>query len=232
MLIDSNQVSTIKKIIEVFETGKLSKNYGIVTILPDGAGISYGSNQYTDKSNSLDDVVMRYLDKCGTYSQQLSGYLHYLQKDATTVLSGSNLPQWTVELMNLLKEAGDKDPKMGLAQEEIFDENYWQPAMSHVNAMRLTLPLSIAVVYDTCIHSGPGGVNTIRKLFPEYPPSRNGDEKKWTEAYVKARKSWLLNFKNETVRKTIYRQDCFLELIKQGNWHLNKEFKVLGVKIV
>lgn len=230
-MIENKKVDVIKKIIEVFETGKISSNYGEVTILSDGAGISYGKSQATDKSGTLDAIIFRYIDLGGIFSKSLEQYLEALQDDLTTTVDPKNPPAWVVNLMSILKSAGDLDLKMKMAQDQIFDEHYWQPAVSQCNAMKLVHPLSYAIVYDTCIHSGPGGVNRIRKLFPESPPSSGGDEKKWADAYVRSRRAWLASSSNSVVRKTVYRQDAFLGMIKNDNWELDKSITILGVKI-
>lgn len=231
-MLEQKSIETIKKIIEVFETGKVSSNYGVITILEDGAGISYGKSQATDKADTLDAIVFRYIDKQGMFANSLSKYVDELNADLTTTVDPKNPPAWVKDLMSILKTAGEKDPLMKAAQDEIFDQHYWKPAYDQGIAMRLVYPLSYAIVYDTCIHSGPGGVVKIRKLFPEYPPSNNGDEKIWAKAYVNARRKWLSSYPNAAVQKTVYRMDTFLSLIAQDNWKLDKSFKVLGQKIV
>ncbi len=228
----ADKTEIIKSIIEVYETGKISKNYGTTTILEDGAGISYGKSQATDKSNTLDAIVFRYIDKKGMYASALEKYLDELYSNLTTTVKPSNPPIWVRQLMMILEQAGNLDPKMKEAQDEIFDELYWQPALKHITSMKLVLPLSHAIVYDTCIHSGPDGVNKIRRLFSEVPPANGGDEKKWAEAYVRARRAWLANYSTVIVRKTVYRMDYFLEMIKDNNWNLDKPLTIMGVKII
>ncbi len=229
---DTKKVEVIKKIIEVFETGKVSSNYGIITILNDGAGISYGKHQATDHSDSLDAIILRYIDLKGMFSKQLIPYLGALRNNLTTDVDPKNPPSWVQNLMSVLKSAGEKDPKMAAAQNHVFDIRYWVPAMDHFNSMQLKYPLSLAVIYDSCIHSGPDGVGRIRQLFPELPPSADGDEKTWTTAYVKTRRNWLANYEVEAVRETVYRMDAFLKMIADNNWDLNKSVVILGQKIV
>ena len=47
----------IKSIVSVFETGKAEGDPAAVVVLPDGAGISYGLHQATDRAGSLDEIV-------------------------------------------------------------------------------------------------------------------------------------------------------------------------------
>lgn len=232
MPITDTQKKAAQEIIAVFETGKTTSiaSYSTCTILKDGAGISYGKHQSTDRSDSLDQIVLRYLDLKGQYADELKGYVSLLSSDATSKVDPSNPPANVRALMDLLKKAG-QDPIMQKAQDQIFDEGYWNPAVSQVEAMGLVLPLSYAIVYDTCIHSGPGGVAKIRKQFNEVPPARGGDEKTWARAYVNARRNWLLSISNSLVQKTVYRMDAFVQLMKEDNWDLHTPFKVRGVTI-
>ncbi len=116
---------------------------------------------------------------------------------------------------------------MRKAQDSIFDERYWVPATGHANSMGLVLPLSWAVIYDTCIQSGPDGVARIRRLFPEAPPIRGGKEEAWTRAYVAAREAWLGSHSNPSVRRSAARMRTFRNLIDEGNWQLETPLQVM-----
>lgn len=232
MPITDKQKWAAQEIVAVFETGKVtsSASYSTCTILKDGAGISYGKHQSTDRADSLDQIVLRYLDAKGQYADEIKPYLSLLTSDATSKVDPSNPPANVKALMDLLKKAG-QDPVMQKAQDAVFDDGYWNPAVSQAESMGLVLPLSYAIVYDTCIHSGPGGVAKIRKLFNEVPPARGGDEKAWAKAYVMARREWLASSSNTLVQKTVYRMDAFLALMRDGNWDLVTPFKVRGVTV-
>ena len=214
MVISIEQKQVIDNIISIFETGKVSapEAYSKVTILKDGAGISYGKHQSTDRADSLDAIIFRYQDLQGGLSEQFIPFLDYLKMDASSKLDPNNPPGWAQDLMKLLSEAG-KDPIMQKAQDDIFNEQYWLPAVRQAETIKLNLALSYAILYDTCIHSGPAGVANIRKRFPEKAPSNGGDEKAWSQAYIKARRAWLLANPNPIVKKTIYRMDAFQQII-------------------
>lgn len=222
----------IDAIVSIHETGKLPSPsaYKTVTVLKDGAGISYGKHQSTDKSESLDAVVLAYADMGGLLGPKLLPYLKRLEEDQTTSVNPSNPPAWVKELMALLSEAGS-DPTMQRAQDEVFDRMYWRPAQERGASMKLALPLSYLALYDTAIHSGPGRIDSLRKAFPEVPPSRGGDEHKWTTAFIRARRSWLASHSNPLVQKTVYRCDGMLGLIKEGRWDLVKPFTYRGQSI-
>lgn len=232
MSVTDQQRYVIDCIISIFETGRIPEvaSYSTCTILKDGAGVSYGKHQSTDRAGSLDKIVNRYISSGGTLASKLVPFVPRLAKNETTTIRPDAIPQWGVELINLLKEAG-RDPKMWEAQDTVFDEDYWLPATRHAAAIGLKTALGYAVVYDTCIHSGPGRVNTHRSMFPQKSPFNGGNEKEWVAAYVATRKEWLLNSSNPLVQKTIYRMEAFEELIKAGNWDLTTPLVVRGRKI-
>ncbi len=100
--------------------------------------------------------------------------MNYLATHAS-IKFGSNAnqyPAWLNSLINLLKSAGS-DKIMQQAQDEVFNSNYWNPAVEHCKNIGLTTALGHLVVYDTCIHSGPGRVSSLRAKFPEKSPANN-----------------------------------------------------------
>lgn len=219
----------IKTIVGVFETGPGAASgrpdYGAVTVLDDGAGITFGAHQATDGGeSSLDKIVARYIDKGGALAADLAPYVERLAANATAKAAeagaiGATPAEvraagggWVGDLMEILEEAGDSDPIMALAQEEIFESHYWRPAAAQAAAMGLALPLSWLVCYDSTIHSGRDGISRIRAKFPEAPPSGGGDEHAWTVAYLQARRAWLAGHSRAAVRGTVYRIDSLLDL--------------------
>jgi hypothetical protein len=229
----SAQKHVIDCVLSIFETGRIPTpaSYGTCTILKDGAGISYGKHQCTDRAGSLDLVVKRYIAKGGTHSQSLKDFLPYLAANKSCAeVPGTKYSAETQTLINLLKTAG-LDPVMQLAQDEIFDEVYFTPALNHAASAGVGKALSLLVIYDTCIHSGPGGVTLIRNLFPEKSPAGGGNEEAWVRAYLNARRVWLAKNSNPLVQKTVYRIDALLALVNAGNWELRTPMRVCGVVI-
>jgi chitosanase len=222
----------IDQIISLFETGKLisPSAYSTCAILKDGAGISYGKHQGTDKAGSLDRIVLHYIDAGGTYAEELKPFLALLKANVSTQGDPKNPSKEVQALVAVLKKAGS-DPIMQRVQDEVFDEGYWLPAVSQGKSAGLVFPLTYAVLYDTCIHSGPGGVARIRQMFAESPPARGGNEKAWTTAYIKARRKWLASSSNPIVRNTVYRMDAFLKLIADDEWDLNPPMVVRNTTI-
>lgn len=229
MSITAAQKHSIDACLCLNETGKLpsTASYSTITVLTDGAGFSYGKHQSTDKSGSLDAIVTRYLDLKGSLATQIFPYLDELASNASTKLDPKNLPQWAKDFEALLKQAG-QDPIMQAAQDQIFDENYWTPAVNKCSAMKLVTGLAHLLVYDTCIQSGPGRVDSLRQKFTASPPSGGGEEHEWCKQFNAARRAFLLGNSNPLVQKSVYRVEALQGLIDAGNWELVTPFKFRG----
>lgn len=229
MSISSDQKQTIDIILCVLETCKLpsAEAYGMVTVLKDGAGITYGKHQSTDKSDSLDKILWRYIDRKGEYAFSLRSFLDELANNETTKFDPDNLPPWVTQLMELLHQAGS-DPIMQQAQDEIFDEEYWEPAFRQGVAMGMKEALTYAVIYDSYIQ---GSFSTVRRKFSEVPPAKGGKEKVWTQAYLNARAEWLMAHPNKLVQNSVYRVVELKKLITADNWTLETPFTMRGLKV-
>lgn len=235
MSITEQQKTVINKVLCIFETGRLpsKQSYSTCSILNDGAGISYGKHQCTDRAGSLDLVCKRYIELKGQHAPELSTYMIHLMSNESAKYGydRSKYPTWLISLMNLLKVAG-ADPIMEKAQDEIFDSLYWAAAVKHAHNIGLQTALGYLICYDSTIHSGPAGVTIIRNLFPQKSPANGGNEKEWCLAYINSRRNWLLSSQNELVRKTIYRMDTLKSIADANNWELNIPMTVRGVKII
>lgn len=231
-MISPAQKHVIDAILSLNETGKLPSTaaYSTVTVLSDGAGISYGKHQSTDRSGSLDAIIHRYCDKGGPLAAKLTPFFDELAANESAKVNPKALPPWVKDLKVLLAEAG-RDPLMQAAQDEVFDENYWTPAVQKCSAMGLVTALAHLAVYDTCIQSGAGRVDALRNTFAAVPPSRGGDGKVWVKAFVEARRKWLQSSTNPLVVKSAYRCDAILGLVSAGNWNLDTPLTYRGVKV-
>lgn len=222
-MISTKHQHTIYQILSVFETGKTEPAYGSAHVLPDGAGITYGKHQSTDRSDSLDAILEEYAARGGIHATELEPYLPWLAENGTAKEDPENLSQRCKDLIAVLHRTGD-DPIMHVVQDAVFEKLYWKPAYDQFKAMELTLPLSMLVCYDSTIHSGNTGISKIRKLFPESPPSNGGDEHQWVIAYLEARRKWLLGIPHAAF--TVYRIDAMIDMVKEGNWQLDTPLQI------
>jgi chitosanase len=233
MNLTADQLHVIDCVLAIFETGRVpsGRSYSTCTILPDGAGISYGKHQATDKAGSLDAIVKHYVTLGGTHAATLQGMLPLLASNASSKEKpGGPYSAPVAALINALVAAGS-DPLMQKAQDDVFARDYLAPAINHAKDIGLTKPLSLLVVYDTCIHSGPGGVGNVRRMFPEPSPARGGNEEVWVRAYLRARRNWLATHSMKVLHATVYRMDALMALVDAGAWDLAKPLTVRGQRI-
>lgn len=213
-MITPSTKTKILSIVSVFETSSLNPRYDILVVLNDGPHqqpqITYGKHQTTEFSN-LKTLLQMYDAVSGLYAKEFRQYLPLI--GVKPLSENETFKYW-------LKQAG-KDPVMKRIQDKFFDQMYFTPAENFFNSNKFTLPLSMAVIYDSYIHSG-GVPAWLRDDFRQVPPANGGSEKEWTTAYVNARDFWLEHHSNKILRNTDYRTDCWKECIQKNNWDLNQ----------
>lgn len=211
----------IQQILSVVETGSILPNYSIIAIFRDGKNntrqITYGKHQVTEQGN-LRKLIELYVASAN--AKHGENFKPYISKIGTVPLVEDQV------FITLLRTAG-QDPVMQRAQDSFFDTQYWRPAENFFRQNGFTLPLSMLVIYDSYIHSG-SILRVLRAQFDEVVPSVGGDEKKWVEAYLRARNQWLANHQNVILRRTVYRTSAMLNAIKEDNWMLDKNYAVNG----
>lgn len=219
----------IQQIVNVFETGTAQGNYGLVTTMAgDAGGLTYGRSQTTINSGNLYRMLSRYCEVELSDGQELDHDIlaRYLQQLLPRFQRRDPSLAQNSTVKDALRILGD-DPDMRRTQDEFFDQAYFDPAMKRAGQLGLVLPLSCAVVYDSYVH---GSFDRVRKLFAQVPPAKGGEEKAWTRAYVAARKKWLSG-KSKPLCNTVYRMDCFLRLIQEGNWMLLPPLTIRGIAL-
>lgn len=213
MNLKENQKSIIVQVVNVFETGTTTGNYGAIVTYADGPGkirqVTYGRSQTTEYGN-MKELIQMYVNEGGMFGPQLQPYLPKI--GVTPLVDDGAFKQ-------LLKDAGKQDPLMAKVQDDFFDKRYFDPAMHWMDVNGFVLPFSALVIYDSYIHSG-SILGFLRKRFPESPPAKGGNEQKWITEYVDTRRNWLANHSNAILQKTVYRMDCFKSEIAKGNWNL------------
>jgi len=214
MNLSVDQKNLIERIINTAETGSPEGNYAAISIYADGPHdikqITYGRSQTTEFGN-LRKLVQMYVAANGVYSDRLSAYADEV---------GSAPLTNNKDFKSLLRNAGKSDPIMREIQDRFFEEAYFIPAMKWADDNGFSKALSALVIYDSFIHSG-SMLWLLRQRFSENPPAKGGDEKKWIEAYTKARHDWLQNHSRAAVRASTYRTTAYLAEIAKGNWDLN-----------
>lgn len=225
-MINEREKLMCQAIVNVFETGTPRGDYGKVTVMSgDNGGLTYGRSQTTLMSGNLYKLLKMYTEQEEIFDYQLFQNEIKIKLPAIKArLPELNHDTFLKRTLHILGESRI----MRWTQDQFFDQVYWRPAADYSSRIGMTLPLSYAVVYDSFIH---GGIGIVRRRFPEVPPSKGGEEKKWVRAYVLARHEWLLNHRIELLNKTVYRTNTFKVLIAHGNWSLFAPLQANGVTI-
>lgn len=222
-MITATQKRAAEAIVNIFETGSVRGDYSNVTLAAGDTGhLTFGRSQTTLSSGNLATLVQRY---CANAAARFSAALKpYVQR---LVNCDVGLDDDTY-LHNLLRSTAD-DPVMRDTQDEFFDDVYWAPAERAAGKLGITLPLGMAVVYDSTVH---GSWPRLRDSTTQ----QAGDiqtlgEKAWVSAYVDMRRAWLANNANASLRPTVYRMDALKRLIELGQWGLELPLVVRGSEI-
>ncbi len=208
----ASQKQTAQAIINIFETGSVRGDYGNVTVVPEDPGhLTFGRSQTTLASGNLSDLIQAYCDNPGArFGARMAPLLpRLLARDLTL--------DEDFKFHNVLRASAD-DPVMRDTQDAFFDRVYWDAAIRQANAIDISGPLCVTVVYDSVVH---GSWRLIRDRVNQNtgPVSAVGEET-WCTAYVDARRAWLASHPNKLLRKTVYRMDALRRLIDQGQWGL------------
>jgi len=205
-------------IVNIFETSHPFGDYAAFAVLDDGAGVSYGINQFTHRSGSLGSVVERYLNNGGKIGAAvLTAALPTLRKRSASAIAKLSSD---IRVKNSLRAAA-VTREMKKAQEQVALEKYLQPALDVCEERNFIHPLSLAVVYDSINHGSWERIS--RNTDPR------ADEKAWVLEYIRRRHNWLSN--EPRLRSTTYRTEFFLRQIAIGNWELSLPLIVHGYRL-
>lgn len=207
---------TIIKILNVFENDSASPNtdYSSIYIYKDGPNkreqITLGRG-FTECGGALWRVFSRYNDKGGKNGKKL---LEAKERSCKGILPDDQ------EFLDLIHDSCSEQV-MKDAQDEIYDEIYWNKGAQWAEQNGFILPLSQAVIQDSFLQSG-GILDFLRRRFSSKTPANGGFEKEWIKQYVDVRHNWLANHSNSILHNTIYRTNFFKKQIQNGNWMLDK----------
>lgn len=206
-------------IVHVFETSRPFGDYTACAVLDDGAGISYGINQFTHRSGSLAVVVEKYLRAKGVVGAAV------MLENLTLLRSRSAAAVARLSVNSALKKAlraAAVTNEMKRAQTETMNELYLKPALDLCEKYGFVEPLSLSVVYDSIVHGSffrvARGVDVIHR-----------SEREWITAYVRRRDAWFASYSR--LVKGRYRTRFFLDQIAISNWGLRTPFTVHGVRL-
>lgn len=214
------------QITSVMEGG----SYSSLSLLNDGGIISYGKHQATLSSGNLENVLEAYLASAkGSNASTLQSYMPRVRKKEASLKSET-------AFINALKAAG-KESSMKTAQNTVFYNRFWIPAVNKAQGGGIQSPLGYALLYDTNIQ---GGMASVMGRAKQVCGGNIGDkvngktitEAEFLLAYVNEREKRLLELavakeakgeqsKADALRTSVYRCKAFRGLIEAGNLNLS-----------
>ncbi|MEZ4645226.1 MAG: NBR1-Ig-like domain-containing protein [Chloroflexota bacterium] len=180
---------TIWAITSVFETGTVSGDPAAYQN-HDAGIVSYGKHQATLQSGNLGKVLDAYFRRSSSAASRA------LQQEfaARIAQRDPNLRQ-DRRLEQLLRDAG-REPEMAAAQDELFDQQFYQPTVSQAAAYNITSPLGLACLYDTHIQGGllillPQVKDQLHGIIGEMGLDGPLSEEAWLAAFLDRREARL-----------------------------------------
>lgn len=231
---------TIWAITSIFETGKVAGNPAAYQTYDAGI-ISYGKHQATLQSGTLLRVLAAYYERSSSAVslaiQQEYG-LRLAQRDATL--------RHEVRLRELLIAAA-AEPAMVEAQDAVFDQNFYQPAIQLAQQYNLISPLALACIYDAKIQGGvftllPQTRDQLGGIVGETGPDGPLNETRWLATFLDLREARLLRLaaaaeaRGEVVnakalRISTFRVQEYRQLLQVGNLALAGDLTIRGRKV-
>jgi hypothetical protein len=225
--------AVIWSITSIFESGRPEGNPAAYQNFDAGI-VSYGKHQATLAAGSLGQVLDAY------YSLSQSSTSQRLQQefDARVKAKDGTLRN-DEDFKTLLVEAASEQ-EMVDAQDSVFDQFYYQPAIAKAQQCALTSPLALAVVYDIRIQGG--WTQVLARLTARLGGNvvgQNITEEQWIAVFLDEREAWLNEIANnadargETANANALRISTFRvrelqNIARDGNYGLVGPFTVRG----
>lgn len=225
---------TIFAITSVFESGSPDGNPSAYQTYDAGI-ISYGKHQATLASGALYRVLDAYFGRSSSATSQAlkNEYASRVAKKDGTLRNDGRIKQ-------LLLDAA-KESAMSMAQDDVFDQDYYQPATILAQQNNIQTPLGLSCLYDTKIQGGVTG--RIAETNDKVGKIGSGvNEPTWIATFLNAREAWLngladkADAKGDTananaLRTSTYRVTELRNLLIAGNLALTGTFVVRGQQI-
>jgi hypothetical protein len=231
-----NWRKTIWGITGIFESGSPEGNPAAYQTYDAGV-ISYGKHQATLASGTLNRVVQAFLSRSDSPTAQAikNEYAGRIAKMEASLRNDGRLKQ-------LLLDAA-KEPAMDLAQDDVFEESFYKPAVVAAREYNVRSPLGLAALYDTNIQ---GGMHIVLPRVTERLGGKIGEkgisETQWIAAFLDLREERLNRLADQYVAKgdkatgnalrtSTFRVQEYRKLLQAGNLKLQGTLNVRGRQV-
>ena len=175
------------RITGVFE----APSYSTIQIIDSGI-ISYGQHQATLASGTLEIILKRYCDSCDSKTAKA------LKKFLSRVAAKDASLKKDQKFLDLLRAAGAEEAMID-AQDSVFIEKYWLPAVAKAAAENVKSPLGLAIFYDTLVQGGlDNTIERVRKKLGNVSVA----EQKYLKTFLECRRERLLEIAEKQLKST------------------------------
>ncbi len=227
---------TIWAITSIFESGSPEGNPAAYQTYDAGV-ISFGKHQATLASGTLNRVLQAYLARNSSPTAQAlkDEYAgRVAQMDASLRNDG--------RIKQLLLEAA-QEAAMAEAQDTVFEESFYKPAITAARQYNVRSPLGLAALYDTNIQ---GGLHIVLPRVTERLGGKIGEkgitETQWIGAFLDLREERLNRLADQYVAKgdkgtgnalrtSTFRVQEYRQLLQAGNLKLEGTLNVRGRQV-
>jgi hypothetical protein len=227
---------TIWSITSIFESGSPEGNAAAYQTYDAGI-ISYGKHQATLGSGTLNRVLQAYLSQSSSPTAQAlkAEYADRVARSDQSLRNDGRIKQ-------LLLDAA-KEPAMDQAQDHVFEESFYKPAITAARDYNVRSPLGLAALYDTNIQ---GGLAILLPRVTERLGAKIGQngitETQWIAAFLDLREERLNRLADQYVAKgdkatgnalrtSAFRVQEYRNLLQAGNLKLEGTLNVRGRQV-
>lgn len=229
-LADPRRRRVAEAVVSSFENSSTTSPYDVAERLGDGRGITAGRAGFTSGTHDLLLVVRRYERSAGG-DNPLARYAPALEAVDRRVRDGGDGgdTEGLDGFEAAWRRASDDDPRLDRAQDAVYDELYFAPAMAQAARTGVRTPLGGLVLLDSAVQHGtdddPDGLPAMVAETTSDRGAPAADEPGWLRAFLRVRRGHLLAPRDpetaEVWRASTPRIDTLLALLDQGRLDLD-----------
>ena len=193
--------------IRKHETGKPEGKYGMAEDINDGAGISFGTYQFTEKSGNLKEYLKRLI----AITNDPTGQIFLNQFKGDTVYSGIRSG-----FLDYLKETGDTQAGR-YVQDSMYKEIFLDPAKKLGASMGITNQAAMSQLIDHSVNAGLDGAKRMLEIA-------NGDYS--PENLARARKLHYSRIIDNNPDKEKFRNGWFKRVDANAGLYMSEVAKI------
>jgi hypothetical protein len=130
-----------------------NNNYGQTEILKDGAGISFGGYQLTERGGNLYKFMQNFAQRNTKYKAQAQAYLKMFSDPKHFAGDKKQFMKW-------LRKIGNNEESKR-AQDQVFIQQYYNPAKRLASKKGITDNKAIVHIIDHTLNAGAGGARKM-----------------------------------------------------------------------